>query len=121
MSYSAELNIINVTDPAQFKALAGGKVWFGVPNGSPATVPGDRIQIYLARQGLSDLAIAQPLDIGPGGQVMYSGAPAQIKVLVPYCVQIMNSLGVQKYYAPSAGDNIAKFNAIDAEQDAQDI
>lgn len=108
MSYSAELDIINVTDPAQFKALAGGKVWFGVPDGSPATVAGDRIQVYLARQGLADLAIAQPLDIGPGGQVMYSGQPAQIKVLVPYCVQVMNSLGVQKYYAPKSNGVIDK-------------
>ncbi len=114
MSYSAELDIINVTDPVQFRALAGGKVWFGVPDGSPATVPGDRIQIYLARQGLADLAIAQPLDIGPGGQVMYSGTPAQIKVLVPYCVQIMNSLGVQKYYAPKGNGYIEKLNSLDA-------
>jgi len=114
MSYSAELDIINVTDTSQFKALAGGKVWFGVPDGSPATVAGDRIQIYLARQGLADLAIAQPLDIGPGGQVMYSGTPAQIKVLVPYCVQIMNSLGVQKYYAPKSNGYIEKLISIDA-------
>jgi len=120
MSYSAELDIINVTDPAQFKALAGGEVWFGVPDGSPATVPGDRIQIYLARQGLADLAIAQPLDIGPGGQVMYSGTPAQIKVLVPYCVQVMNSLGVQKYYAPKSNGYIEKFIEIDAALDYLD-
>jgi hypothetical protein len=120
MSYSAELGIINVTDPAQFKALAGGKVWFGVPDGSPATVPGDRIQIYLARQGLSDLAIAQPLDIGPGGQIMYSGQPAQINVLVPYCVQIMNSLGVQKYYTPKSNGYIEKFIEIDAYNADQD-
>lgn len=113
MSYSAELDIINVTDTAQFKALAGGKVWFGVPDGSPATVAGDRIQVYLARQGLADLAIAQPLDIGPGGQVMYSGQPAQIKVLVPYCVQVMNSLGVQRYYAPKSNGYIEKFIEID--------
>jgi hypothetical protein len=114
MSYSAELDIINVTDTTNFKALAGGKVWFGVPDGSPATVPGDRIQIYLARQGLADLAIAQPLDIGPGGQVIYSGTPAQIKVLVPYCVQIMNSLGVQKYYAPKSNGYIEKIQSIES-------
>jgi hypothetical protein len=121
MSYSVQLDVNHALDTAQFKALAGGKVWIGVPDGSPATVPGDRIQIYLARQGLADLAIAQPLDIGPGGQVMYSGTPAQIKVLVPYCVQIMNSLGVQKYYTPKSNGYIEKFIALDAVNASQDI
>lgn len=115
MSYTAEQPIQYTPDPSKLGALAGGKVWFGVPNGNPASVPGDRIQVYLARQGLADLAIAQPIDIGPGGAWYYSGSPAQIKVLVPYCVQIINSLGAQKFYAPSAGDDIAKFNALDIE------
>jgi len=115
MSYTAEFPIGYIPNPDKFGALAGGDVYFGVPNGSPASVPGDRIQVYLARQGLADLAIAQPIDIGPGGVWYYNGSPAQIKVLVPYCVQILNSLGVQKYYAPAAGDEIAKFNEIDAE------
>lgn len=114
MSYTAEQPIQYTPDPSKFGALAGGKVWFGVPNGNPASVPGDRIQVYLARQGLADLAIAQPIDIGPGGVWYYNGSPAQIKVLVPYCVQILNSLGVQKFYAPAAGDEIAKFNEIDS-------
>lgn len=114
MSYTAEFPIGYIPNPDKFGALAGGDVYFGVPNGSPATVPGDQIQVYAARQGLSDLAIAQPVDIGPGGEWWYSGQPVQIKVLVPYCVQVMNSLGVQKYYAPAAGDEIAKFNALDA-------
>lgn len=113
MSYTAEFPIGYIPNPDKFGALAGGDVYFGVPNGSPATVPGDRIQVYAARQGLSDLAINQPIDIGPGGEWWYNGQPVQIKVLVPYCVQVMNSLGVQKYYAPAAGDEIAKFNAID--------
>lgn len=119
MSYTAEQPIQYTPDPSKFGALAGGKVWFGVPNGNPASVPGDRIQVYLARQGLADLAIAQPIDIGPGGVWYYSGSPAQIKVLVPYCVQILNSLGVQKFYAPAAGDEIEKFNEIDNKLDAK--
>lgn len=106
MSYTAEFPIGYIPNPDKFGALAGGDVYFGVPNGSPATVPGDRIQVYAARQGLSDLAIPQPIDIGPGGEWWYNGQPVQIKVLVPYCVQVMNSLGVQKYYAPSAGEEI---------------
>lgn len=113
MSYTAEFPIGYIPNPDKFGALASGDVYFGVPNGSPATVPGDRIQVYAARQGLSDLAINQPIDIGPGGEWWYNGQPVQIKVLVPYCVQVMNSLGVQKYYAPAAGDEIAKFNQID--------
>ena len=115
MSYTAEFPIGYIPNPDKFGALAGGDVYFGVPNGSPATVPGDQIQVYAARQGLSDLAIAQPVDIGPGGEWWYSGQPVQIKVLVPYCVQVMNSLGVQKYYAPAAGDEIAKFIEIENE------
>lgn len=114
MSYTAEFPIGYIPNPDKFGALAGGDVYFGVPNGNPASVPADRIQVYLARQGLADLAIAQPIDIGPGGVWYYNGSPAQIKVLVPYCVQILSSLGVQKYYAPAAGDEIAKFNALDA-------
>jgi hypothetical protein len=115
MSYTAEFPIGYIPNPDKFGALASGDVYFGVPNGSPATVPGDRIQVYAARQGLSDLAISQPIDIGPGGEWWYNGQPVQIKVLVPYCVQVMNSLGVQKYYAPAAGDEIAKFIDIDAQ------
>lgn len=115
MSHTAEFPIGYIPNPDKFGALAGGDVYFGVPNGSPATVPGDQIQVYAARQGLSDLAIAQPVDIGPGGEWWYSGQPVQIKVLVPYCVQVMNSLGVQKYYAPAAGDEIAKFIEIENE------
>lgn len=118
MSYTAEFPIGYIPNPDKFGALAGGDVYFGVPNGSPATVPGDQVQVYAARQGLSDLAIAQPVDIGPGGEWWYSGQPVQIKVLVPYCVQVMNSLGVQKYYAPAAGDEIAKFIEIENEMAA---
>lgn len=114
MSYTATFPFGYIPNPASFGVLAGGKVWFGVPNGNPAAVPADRIQIYLARQGLADLAIAQPLDIGPGGEWVYSGNPAQIKVLVPYCVQVQNSLGVQKYYAPAAGNEIADLNLLSA-------
>lgn len=121
MSYTVEQPIQYTPDPSKFGTLAGGKVWFGVPNGNPASNAPDRIQVYLARQGLSDLPIAQPIDIGPGGVWMYNGSPAQIKVLVPYCVQITNSLGVQKFYSPSSGDEITKFNSLDAEQVAQNV
>jgi len=117
MSYTAEQPIQYTPDPSKLGALAGGKVWFGVPNGNPASVPGDRIQVYLARQGLSDLAIAQPIDIGPGGVWYYQGSPAQIKVLVPYSVQVMNSLGVQKYYAPLSGDEILAFQNMQSDID----
>lgn len=121
MSYTAEQPIQYTPDPSKLGVLSGGDVYFGVPNGNPASVPGDRIQVYLARQGLADLAIAQPVDIGPGGVWYYNGSPAQIKVLVPYCVQILNSLGVQKYYAPASGEEISKFNALDAELAARGL
>lgn len=65
MSYTAEQPIQYTPDPLKLGVLAGGDVYFGVPNGNPASVPGDRIQVYLARQGLADLAINQPVDIGP--------------------------------------------------------
>lgn len=115
MSYTVYDPIQTSLDPDLFAPLAGGTVYFGVPNGNPQAVVGDRVQVYLARQGLADLAISQPVSIGPGGHWYYNGNPAQIKILVPYCVQAFNSLGVQEYYAPSAGDEVSKFNSIDAE------
>lgn len=114
MSYTVYDPIQTSLDPDLFAPLAGGTVYFGVPNGNPQAVVGDRVQVYLARQGLSDLAISQPVSIGPGGHWYYNGNPAQIKILVPYCVQAFNSLGVQEYYAASAGDEITKLNEIDA-------
>ena len=96
MSYTVYDPIQTSLDPDLFAPLAGGTVYFGVPNGNPQAVVGDRVQVYLARQGLADLAISQPVSIGPGGHWYYNGNPAQIKILVPYCVQAVNSLGVQE-------------------------
>jgi len=121
MSYTFEFPVQYFPDPTIFGALGLGSLYVGVPNGNPATVPGDRIQVYAARQGLSDLAISQPISISAGGVPLYNGSPVTLKVLAPYSVQALDYLGVMVYNSPHGGDEISEFIAIDARIDAIDI
>jgi len=121
MSYTFEFPVQYFPDPTIFGALGLGSLYVGVPNGNPATVSGDRIQVYAARQGLSDLAISQPISISAGGVPLYNGSPVTLKVLAPYSVQALDYLGVMVYNSPHGGDEISEFIAIDARIDALDV
>ena len=117
MSYTFESPFQYIPKPEKFGAVGLGKLYIGVINGNPASTPADRIQAYIARQGLSDLAISQPIDISAGGVPIYQGAPVTIKVNSAYSCAVLDHLGAQVYYSPSSGDEITEFTSIDLRLD----
>lgn len=115
MSYTLGLPVQYAPTPNKDAAIGNGSLYIGVANGNPASNPADRIQVYVARQGLSDLAISQPIDISPGGVPMYNGSPATLKVNSSYSVAILNYLGSQIYYSPKDGEEIDSLNTINSQ------
>jgi len=118
MSYTFESPFQYIPKSEKFGAVGLGKLYIGVINGNPASTPADRIQAYIARQGLSDLAISQPIDISAGGVPTYQGAPVTIKVNAAYSCAVLDHLGAQVYYSPSSGDEITEFTSIDLRLDS---
>lgn len=106
MSYTLESPIQYFPDSTKFGTIGLGSLYVGVINGDPANVPADRIQVYAARQGLSDLAIPQPIALSAGGVPLYNGSPVTLKINSAYSMAVRNNLGAQVYYSPSAGEGI---------------
>lgn len=118
MSYSFKLPFEYVPDPAIFGDVALGKLYIGVVDGDPANNVADRIQAYVARQGLSDLAIAQPITLSAGGVPIYNGTPVTIKILSQYSTAVTDALGSQIYYSPKSGEEITELASLDVRIDA---
>jgi hypothetical protein len=101
--------------PSKFGTAGLGKLYLGVVNGNPANVPADRIQAYIVRQGLPNLAIDQPITLGAGGVPMYNGAPVQVEVEAGYSMQILDSTNSQIYYSASSGKVGASLAGINSQ------
>lgn len=118
MSSTAEFSIQYFPDPSQFGTVGLGSLYVGTVNGNPAATPADRIQVYIARQGLSDLPIDQPIDLSAGGVPVYNGSPVTLKVNQSYSMAVLDRLDAQVYYSPNNGGEIEEFEEIDGRLDA---
>lgn len=106
MSHTLENPFQYFPNPERFGNLGLGKLYIGVVDGDPAFEPSDRIQVYLARQNDTDLAIPQPIDLSSGGVPEYNGSPAAIKVNQQYSISILDKNGDQVFYSPKSNEII---------------
>lgn len=121
MSYTLENPFQYFPDSTQFGTIGLGSLYIGQVNGNPASNPLERIQAYIARQGLPDLAISQPISISAGGVPLYQGSPVTIKVNSAYSVVVLDYLGAQVYYSPSSGNEITELVSLDSRVDALEL
>jgi hypothetical protein len=85
-----------------------GSVYIGIPDLDPEVL-GNRKTVYLIQEDGTEVPIAaasQPLDLGAGGVIMYSGSPVQIQTDDEYSIKVLDQLGTQIYYFNSISNFI---------------
>lgn len=113
MSSSIAFPIAYLPLPNQSGANGLGSLYIGVPDGDPVNTPADRIQVYIARQGLSDLAISQPIALSAGGIPLYNGSPVTLKISSAYSMAVLDYTESQIYYCPKAGEEAGEISSLD--------
>lgn len=106
MSYTLDFPIQYIPNPDRFATIGLGELYIGVVDGDPAFEPADRIQVYIARQNDTDLAIPQPIELSAGGVPVYLGSPVTLKINQSFSVAVLDKNGAQVYYSPKTGEVI---------------
>jgi len=113
VSYTLEFPIQYIPNPARSAAVGLGDLYIGVVDGDPAFEPSDRIQVYIARQNDSDLAIPQPIRLTAGGVPTYNGVPVTLKINQSFSVAVLDRNGAQVCYASKSGEIINEINNLE--------
>lgn len=88
--------------PRQFKAVANGKIWIGLPDTDPVN-PANQIPVYIVNENGTEVQVAQPIVINAGGFPVYNGQIAKFITKQNYSMAVYDSTGnggVQQYYWP---------------------
>ena len=95
-------------NPTKGKPLAGGFVYVGEPDLDPEFLANRKTVTIRQEDGteVPILAGEQPLNIGPGGYVLYLGGPVQLLTDGNYSIKVTDSLGAQKFYIANVMDGI---------------
>lgn len=86
--------------PRQFKAVANGKIYIGLPDTDPVN-PSNQIPIYIVNENGTEVQVAQPILINAGGFPVYNGQIAKFVTKQNYSMAVYDSTGnggVQQYY-----------------------
>lgn len=113
MSYTLDFPIQYISNPDRFGAIGLGKLYIGVVDGDPAFEPDDRIQVYIARQNDTDLAIPQPIELSAGGVPVYLGSPVTLKINESFSCAVLDRNDQQVFYSPKAGEIIDEINSLE--------
>ena len=95
-------------NPDKGTPIAHGFVYIGEPDLDPE-IEINRKTVTLREEDGTEIPILaneQPLDIGAGGYVLYSGAPVQILTDDNYSIKVTDKLGAQKFYVPNVLDGV---------------
>lgn len=112
MSYTLDFPIQYIPNPDRFATIGLGKLYIGVVDGDPAFEPADRVQVYIARQGDTDLAIPQPIALSAGGVPVYLGSPVTLKINQSFSCAVLDSSNQQICYSPKTGEIIDEINSL---------
>jgi hypothetical protein len=115
VSYTLDFPIQYIANPDRFATIGLGELYIGVVDGDPAFEPSDRIQVYIARQNDTDLAIPQPIELSAGGVPTYLGSPVTLKIDQSFSCAVLDKQDQQVYYSPKAGETIDELNNLLAE------
>ncbi len=108
--------------PRQFKAIANGKIYIGLPDTDPVN-PANRIPVYIVNEDGSEVQVSQPIVINAGGFPVYNGQIVKFITKQNYSMAVYDSTGnggVKQYYWPdvSLEDPAAASNKVDDLRDA---
>lgn len=95
-------------NPTKGKPLSGGFVYVGEPDLDPELLE-NRKTVTIRQEDGTEVPISpdnQPLEIGPGGYVLYIGAPVQILTDSNYSIKVTDSFGAQKFYTANVLDGV---------------
>jgi len=113
VSYTLDFPIQYIANPDRFATIGLGKLYIGVVDGAPAFDPADRIQVYIARQNDTDLAIPQPINLTAGGVPTYLGSPVTIKINQSFSCAVLDRNNQQVYYSPKSGEIIDEISNLE--------
>jgi len=102
----------------------GGKIYYGVVNGDPVNVPGDRINIF-ANRGLTT-ALPNPISTGLDGRTAVNGVPAKVWLGERHSLFELDKFNVEQFQDLDRGEttgtgtpikltNVQGINAITAQ------
>lgn len=103
--------------PRQFKAVANGKIYIGLPDTDPVN-PANQISVYVVNENGTEVQVAQPIIINAGGFPVYNGQIVKFITKQNYSMAVYDSTGnggVQQYYWPdlSMEDPAAASSKVD--------
>lgn len=113
MSYTLDFPIQYIANPDRFATIGLGKLYIGVVDGDPAFDPADRIQVYIARQNDTDLAIPQPINLTAGGVPTYLGSPVTLKINQSFSCAVLDRNNQQVYYSPKSAEIIDELSNLE--------
>ena len=87
-------------DPTRGRPVFNGFIYVGRADTDPQ-VTTNQIPVTAIQESGISIPIAQPIRTGAGGVPMLNGSPIQLQVSGEYSIKVLDSLGVQVYYAPS--------------------
>lgn len=83
--------------PRQFKAVANGKIYIGLPDTDPVN-PANQIPVYIVNENGTEVQVAQPIIINAGGFPVYNGQLVKFITKRNYSMSVVDAYGVQQYY-----------------------
>lgn len=80
--------------------MFNGFIYVGEPDTDPQIATNQLVVTAVQENGIS-VPIAQPIRTGAGGVPILNGSPVQLQVSGEYSIKVLDSQGVQVYYAAS--------------------
>ncbi|WP_313046736.1 phage tailspike protein [Atlantibacter hermannii] len=113
-NYVISMPVNTFSMPRQFKAVANGKIYVGIPDTDPAN-PDNHIPVYIVNESGEEVQVAQPILINAGGFPVYNGQIAKFITKQNYSMAVTDSYNAQQFYWPdlSSVDPAAVSSRID--------
>ncbi len=94
-------------DPNRGRPVYNGNIYVGIPDLNPK-IELNRVSVILLQENGTKVTLApsaQPFKTGAGGQILYNGSPAVIRVSDTVSVRVDDSAGNQVNYNPRYNEN----------------
>ena len=110
-----------IADPAKGRPLFNADLYYGIPDLDP-TILANQIQISVRQEDGSVIPVAQPLNTGFGGILLYNGSP--VTVLIDefiFSFKALNNLGAQIYYEARAEAGLSPESVVGTQDTYADV
>jgi hypothetical protein len=110
-----------IADPAKGRPLFNADLYYGIPDLDPEILA-NQIQISVRQEDGSVIPVAQPLNTGFGGILLYNGSP--VTVLIDefiFSFKALNNLGAQIYYEARAEAGLSPESVVGTQDTYADV